>query len=174
MFKAIATPIAGLLAQVKLHARLASKEQESQSYAERLDEAKARLETYEVGKPRPSHGKLRTRLSGFAASPGFGIGRAPSVEERLGPGIVAVALPADDLANQVADRAVDLRLVDAKALGLRIPHDRTLVAQVAVLHRRALAVGLVGAEAHRPEQAGDAGRAVCGRSVAGNHATVNM
>jgi phosphotransferase system enzyme I (PtsP) len=74
LFKAIATPIAGLLAQMKLHARLASKEKE---YAERLDEAVNRLATQEDGKGRAGGAhKVHTRLAGFAASPGFGIGRA--------------------------------------------------------------------------------------------------
>jgi phosphotransferase system enzyme I (PtsP) len=77
LFKAIATPVAGLLSQVKLHQRLASKEKETQSYAERLDEAVNRLATYEEGKVRSGPApKVHTRLAGFAASPGFGIGRA--------------------------------------------------------------------------------------------------
>ena len=54
---------------------------------------------------------------------------------------------------------VELRRVDAEALGAGVPHDPALVAHVAVLHRRAAPVRVGVAEAHRAEQPGDISRA---------------
>lgn len=76
LFRAIAIPVAGLLAQVNLRARLATQEQERLSTQQRLEEAVTLLATYEAPKRHAPGGKSHTRLSGFSAAPGFGIGRA--------------------------------------------------------------------------------------------------
>jgi len=95
LFRAIAIPVAGLLAQVQLRARLESQEQERLSAQQRLDEAVNLLARYEGPKRLPSTAKSHVRLAGFSAAPGFGIGRAHMmkpevsfaniVRERKGP-----------------------------------------------------------------------------------------
>jgi phosphotransferase system enzyme I (PtsP) len=80
LFRALATPIAGILRQAQLRHDLVTKEEERRAYEGRLDDAFRRLAQYEPGSTAPSSGRTSTRqrirLSGFAASPGFGIGRA--------------------------------------------------------------------------------------------------
>ena len=68
---------------------------------------------------------------------------------------------------------IELGRVDAEALGVGVPHDPALVADVAVLHRRALAVGVGVAEAHRAEQAGDISGADLRLLGGGKHAFVH-
>jgi len=80
LFRALATPIGGILRQAQLRQDLVSKEEERRAFEDRLDDAVRRLAVYEHSPATP--GSLRTgprqrlRLSGFGASPGFGIGRA--------------------------------------------------------------------------------------------------
>jgi phosphotransferase system, enzyme I, PtsP len=78
LLKAIAVPVAGILAQTRLRAHLQTTEEERRSYQQRMDAAMDRLKDYEtqaLARPvvRPG-GQLR--LVGLGASPGFGIGRA--------------------------------------------------------------------------------------------------
>jgi phosphotransferase system enzyme I (PtsP) len=78
LLKAIAVPVAGILARIRLHDTLATKERERQVYQERMTAAIDQLKDYEAGQqPRPA-GRPGgpTRLYGLGASPGFGIGRA--------------------------------------------------------------------------------------------------
>jgi phosphotransferase system enzyme I (PtsP) len=78
LLKAIAVPVAGILARLRLHDTLATKERERLAYQERMTAAIDQLKDYEAGQqPRPvvRPGGL-TRLYGLGASPGFGIGRA--------------------------------------------------------------------------------------------------
>lgn len=77
LLKAIAVPIAGLMAQARLRASLESKEEERLSYQQRMVDAIDRLKDYEMQTTRPpARPGGQIRLVGFGASPGFGIGRA--------------------------------------------------------------------------------------------------
>jgi phosphotransferase system enzyme I (PtsP) len=85
LLKAIAVPVAGILAQTRLRARLATKEEERLSYQQRMVDAMDRLHEYETrGAPRtPVRPRGQLRLVGLAASPGFGIGRAHVVDSEI-------------------------------------------------------------------------------------------
>ena len=78
LLRAIAVPVAGILAQVQLHASLATKEEERLAYQRRMADAIDRLRKYEAQSTNravsPAGGP--NRLLGMGASPGFGIGRA--------------------------------------------------------------------------------------------------
>ncbi len=78
--RALATPIGGILRQAQLHQDLALKEEERRSFEDRLDEAVRKLAAYETtpeaGSASKAGARQRQRLSGFGASPGFGMGRA--------------------------------------------------------------------------------------------------
>ena len=80
LFRALATPIGGILRQAQLHEDLATKEEERRAFEDRLDDAVRRLALYEHGTSPGTGGRAgarqRMRLSGFAAAPGFGFGRA--------------------------------------------------------------------------------------------------
>lgn len=81
LLKAIAVPVAGILAQTRLHARLETQEKERLSYQERMSDAIDRLRDYE-GQPAGRPG-AQIRLVGLGASPGFGVGRAHLVASEL-------------------------------------------------------------------------------------------
>jgi phosphotransferase system enzyme I (PtsP) len=85
LLKAIAVPVAGILAQTQLQARLETKEEERLSYQQRMVDAMDRLRDYET--PGPQHAPARPRgqlrLVGLAASPGFGLGRAHVVDSGI-------------------------------------------------------------------------------------------
>lgn len=85
LLKAIAVPVAGILAQTRLQARLETKEEERLSYQERMVDAMDRLRDYETHGPQPAPARPRgqLRLVGLAASPGFGIGRAHVVDSGI-------------------------------------------------------------------------------------------
>ncbi len=78
LLKAVAVPIGGLLTQLRLLQSLESKEEERRGYQERLLEAVKRLQAYErqQGSARRPAQVTAVRLTGWPASPGFGIGRA--------------------------------------------------------------------------------------------------
>jgi phosphotransferase system, enzyme I, PtsP len=78
LLKAVAVPIAGILAQTRLRARLETKEEERLAYQQRMVDAIDRLRDYETQLlPRPAgRSGNQNRLVGLGASPGFGIGRA--------------------------------------------------------------------------------------------------
>jgi phosphotransferase system enzyme I (PtsP) len=78
LLKAIAVPLAGILAQSRLRAKLETKEEERLTYQQRMVDAIDRLKDYEMqGPQRPSvRPGGQTRLLGLGASPGFGMGRA--------------------------------------------------------------------------------------------------
>lgn len=78
LLRAVAVPVGGLLVQLRLLQSLESKEEERQRYQRRLLDAVKRLQTYERQQEsaRTSTPVTALRMSGLAASPGFGIGRA--------------------------------------------------------------------------------------------------
>jgi len=85
LLKAVAIPIAGILAQSRLQARLETKEEERLAYQQRMVAAMDRLRDYETDIPhrasvRPAS---HARLLGLAASPGFGIGRAHIMDSEI-------------------------------------------------------------------------------------------
>ena len=85
LLRTIAVPVAGILAQVGLHASLATKEQERLSYQQRMVDAIDRLKDYEAQGARPLIGPGgQTRLLGLGAAPGFGIGRAHLMTDDVG------------------------------------------------------------------------------------------
>jgi len=85
LLKAIAVPLAGILAQTRLQARLETKEEERLSYQQRMVAAMDRLRDYEAqGTHRaPARQARHARLLGIAASPGFGIGRAHVMDSEI-------------------------------------------------------------------------------------------
>ncbi len=85
LLKAIAVPVAGLLAQSRLQASLQTIEQERLSYQQRMTDAIDRLRDYETQTPAHAAPRPRgqVRLVGLGASPGFGIGRAHVVDSEI-------------------------------------------------------------------------------------------
>lgn len=85
LLKAIAVPVAGILAQTRLRARLETKEEERLSYQQRMVDAMDRLRDYETQAPHraPARPSGQVRLVGLGASPGFGIGRAHVVDSGI-------------------------------------------------------------------------------------------
>ncbi len=85
LLKAIAVPVAGLLAQTRLQASLQTIEEERQSYQRRMTDAMDRLRDYETQAPAHAASRPRgqVRLVGLGASPGFGIGRAHVVDSEI-------------------------------------------------------------------------------------------
>jgi phosphotransferase system, enzyme I, PtsP len=85
LLKAIAVPLAGILAQTQLQARLETKEEESLAYQQRMVAAMDRLRDYETQGPNrpPARQARQARLVGIAASPGFGIGRAHVMDSEI-------------------------------------------------------------------------------------------
>lgn len=83
LFRALATPIAGILRQAQMHQEIASKEEERRAFEDQLEEAVRRLAAYEPSSRAVSGTRQRQRLQGFAAAPGFGIGRAHRIASPL-------------------------------------------------------------------------------------------
>jgi phosphotransferase system enzyme I (PtsP) len=84
------TTISGQAASIIVQARLAdtlrSKEEERKEYQKRMNEAMRKLRAYEGAPPQTSpktKQKWRGRLTGLAASPGFGRGQAFVLEPRM-------------------------------------------------------------------------------------------
>ena len=82
----ISAQVASIIVQVRLAESLKSKEQESKEFQKRMNEAMRKLRSYE-GNRREKASKLkqhwRGRLTGLAASPGFGQGKAFVLEPRM-------------------------------------------------------------------------------------------
>ncbi len=79
LLKAIAVPVAGILAQVQLQDTLALKEAERRAMQEQMDDAISRLRHFEqLSAPRTVRraDDEPLRLTGLGAAPGYGIGRA--------------------------------------------------------------------------------------------------
>jgi phosphotransferase system enzyme I (PtsP) len=82
----ISAHVASIIVQARLLESLRSKERERKEYEKRMTEAMRKLRSYE-GRRREKVQKLphkwRGRLTGLAASPGFGQGRAFVLEPRM-------------------------------------------------------------------------------------------
>jgi len=89
LLKAIAPHVSNGIIQARLLETLKTKEREHEDYQHRLMDAIKRLHVYERERGTPEHRPGRTRLSGVAAAPGFGIGQA----HRVHPQVHLDALP---------------------------------------------------------------------------------
>lgn len=82
----ISAQVSSIIVQARLLESLRNKELERKEYQKRMVEAMRRLRSYE-GKGREkvpkAHHKWRGRLTGLAASPGFGRGRAYVLQPRM-------------------------------------------------------------------------------------------
>jgi phosphotransferase system enzyme I (PtsP) len=82
----ISAQVASIIVQARLAESLKSKEQERKEFQKRMNEAMRKLRSYE-GYRREKASKLkqhwRGRLTGLAASPGFGQGKAFVLEPRM-------------------------------------------------------------------------------------------
>lgn len=82
----ISAQVASIIVQARLAESLKSKEQERKEFQKRMNEAMRKLRSYE-GNRREKASKLkqhwRGRLTGLAASPGFGQGKAFVLEPRM-------------------------------------------------------------------------------------------
>jgi phosphotransferase system enzyme I (PtsP) len=78
LLRAIATQVGSIIAQARLAEDLKTKEKERREYRRRMITAIKRLQAYEKeDRPEPrAGGKVRGRLSGLPAAPGFGRGQA--------------------------------------------------------------------------------------------------
>jgi phosphotransferase system, enzyme I, PtsP len=80
LLRALAGQVAGLIVNARLVTELKHKEKERLAYRRRMQEAVKRLQahekTIEAGRAAKQRGSGRARLSGVAAAPGFGQGRA--------------------------------------------------------------------------------------------------
>src|SRR5262249_35737644 len=80
LVRAIAAQVAGIIVQARLAEALRNKEKERRESRRRMVTAIKRLQAYETGPERPERGarggRVRARLSGLPAAPGFGRGKA--------------------------------------------------------------------------------------------------
>lgn len=86
LLKAISTQVSHILVQARLVESLADKERERQQYKRRLVGALKRLRSYEKGgveTHKEYRRKFRGRLTGLAACPGFGYGKAHIMHRRI-------------------------------------------------------------------------------------------
>jgi phosphotransferase system enzyme I (PtsP) len=82
----ISAQVASIIAQARLVDSLRDKERERKEYQKRMLDAIRKLRSYEGRRREKSpkvHHKWRGRLTGLAASPGFGRGRAYVLEPRM-------------------------------------------------------------------------------------------
>jgi phosphotransferase system enzyme I (PtsP) len=82
----ISTQVSSMIVQARLAETLKSKEEEQKAFQKRMNEALRKLRSYEVGRrERAARTKQhwRGRLSGLAASPGFGRGKAFVLQPRM-------------------------------------------------------------------------------------------
>ncbi|MSQ47897.1 MAG: phosphoenolpyruvate--protein phosphotransferase [Deltaproteobacteria bacterium] len=146
LLKAIAPHVSNGIIQSRLLETLKTKEREREEYQHRLMDAIKRLHVYERERETPEHrpGRAgRTRLSGVAASPGFGIGQAHLVHPQIHldslperqiehPDVEITQLHAavrlsvqeiEELKQHVHDRLpeVDLAIFDAHSMMLEDP-----------------------------------------------------
>jgi len=156
LLKAIAVPLAGLMAQSRLRARLETKEEERLSYQQRMVDAVTRLKDYEtetaLRPPLVAGGQVR--LVGLGASPGFGVGRAHLMTPHIDMAALppkrrqppkreisrlraAIARSVDDLARtktrmQASVPEIDAAIFDAQVLMLQ---DQSFVMRIEALIR---------------------------------------
>jgi phosphotransferase system enzyme I (PtsP) len=79
LLRAIAQQVGSIIVQARLIEDLKTKEKERREYRRRMVTAIKRLQAYEKTAERPegaARGRLRARLSGLPAAPGFGRGRS--------------------------------------------------------------------------------------------------
>ena len=100
LLRAIATQVGSIIAQARLAEDLKTKEKERREYRHRMITAIKRLQAYEKeDRPEPkARGKVRGRLSGLPAAPGFGHGQAHLLQPA-----VSFALIEDARADDVDD-----------------------------------------------------------------------
>ena len=80
----ISAQAASIIAQARLADLLKNKEEERKDFQKRMNDAMRKLRSYEgVRRERPSRLHWRGRLTGLAASPGFGRGKAFVLEPRM-------------------------------------------------------------------------------------------
>lgn len=86
LLKTIASHVSGIIVQAQLLESLKNKEREGEEYRARMLEAIKRLSVYEPerkAKAKTPGRASRMRLTGIAASPGFGIGQAHLVHPQV-------------------------------------------------------------------------------------------
>jgi phosphotransferase system enzyme I (PtsP) len=100
LLRAIATQVGSIIAQARLAEDLKTKEKERREYRRRMITAIKRLQAYEKeDQPEPkARGKVRGRLSGLPAAPGFGRGQAHLLQPA-----VSFALIEDTRSDDVDD-----------------------------------------------------------------------
>lgn len=119
LLRTIAGQLSGVLVQARLLDSLKVKEQEQDDFRRRMLETVRRLQAFERQAERPSDGRQARdpgeRLTGIAASPGFGIGRAhvlhpqilfSDIEDRP---VDDPALETERFERAVAEAAADLQ-----------------------------------------------------------------
>jgi phosphotransferase system enzyme I (PtsP) len=80
----ISAQAASIIVQARLAESLKNKEQERKDFQKRMNDAMRKLRSYEGGRrEKPSRLHWRGRLTGLAASPGFGRGKAFVLEPRM-------------------------------------------------------------------------------------------
>jgi phosphotransferase system enzyme I (PtsP) len=82
----ISAQVSSIIVQARLADSLRSKEEERKEYHKRMNEAMRKLRSYEGRrreKASKSHQRWRGRLTGLAAAPGFGRGKAYVLEPRM-------------------------------------------------------------------------------------------
>jgi len=124
LLRAIATQVGSIIAQARLAEDLKTKEKERREYRRRMITAIKRLQAYEKEEDRPearTRGKVRGRLSGLPAAPGFGRGKAHLLQPA-----VSFALIEDSRSDDADDerrrfrRAVTESAVEMESLKERL------------------------------------------------------
>jgi phosphotransferase system enzyme I (PtsP) len=128
LLRAIATQVGSIIAQARLAEDLKTKEKERREYRRRMITAIKRLQAYEKDdQPEPkARGKVRGRLSGLPAAPGFGRGQAHLLQPAVSFALIedARADDADDerrrFRRAVAESGVEMESLKER-LAQRLP-----------------------------------------------------
>jgi phosphotransferase system enzyme I (PtsP) len=128
LLRAIATQVGSIIAQARLAEDLKTKEKERREYRRRMITAIKRLQAYEKeDRPEPrARGKVRGRLSGLPAAPGFGRGQAHLLQPAVSFALIEEAQgeDADDerrrFRRAVAESSVEMESLKER-LAQRLP-----------------------------------------------------